>query len=454
MSRLFNRLVMPANLLERVPPAEENGAPTKDPKRDLIERVVASPSFAKSERLCQFLTFICELSLRGKEEEINEVNIGIRLFGRANYDPAVDGIVRSHASRLRQRLDQYFSQEGSDEPLRIVLPKGTYVPAFESRPAALDSAADPELRVSASGLVETTASPDNIPRRFVPWAMKFLGTALLCCCTIICYLLFLLHRAEPASRNPLNAHPLWASFFGSGRQALVVCSDSNLAVLEDSTERQVTLSDYATANYRMNIGATKNASASFLQDLAGRRYTGIASVGLLSRLYNLPGMNPGRILLRYARDVLPDELKNGSAVLIGSAYSDPWVSLFEPHMNFVFRNDPLQHAAFVINRSPLPGEMPQYGGAQAHDSHIAYGVVALRPNLGASGKILILEGTYMAGTEAAADFVFDDHLLLPFLAEIRGRDGRLPYFEVLLQSASMNDSASQISIVSYRTSSN
>ena len=58
----------------------------------------------------------------------------------------------------------------------------------------------------------------------------------------------------------------------------------------------------------------------------------------------------------------------------------------------------------------------------------------------------------MAGTEAAADFVLDDHLLLPFLAKIKSRDGQVPYFEVLLQSINMNGSASQIRILCYRTS--
>jgi hypothetical protein len=60
----------------------------------------------------------------------------------------------------------------------------------------------------------------------------------------------------------------------------------------------------------------------------------------------------------------------------------------------------------------------------------------------------------MAGTEAAADFVFDDSVLLPFLAKIRAPDGSLPYFEVLLQSTNMNGSASQLKIIAYRTSSN
>jgi hypothetical protein len=58
----------------------------------------------------------------------------------------------------------------------------------------------------------------------------------------------------------------------------------------------------------------------------------------------------------------------------------------------------------------------------------------------------------MAGTEAAADFAFDDALLMPFLAKIRNKNGSIPYFEVLLQSSNMNGSASQLRVVACRSS--
>lgn len=89
----------------------------------------------KSDRLCKFLAYVCELSLQGREHEISEVNIGAQLFGRPNYDPTVDGIVRSHASRMRQRLDQYFEAEGANEPVRLMIPK-CGIPPKKTKPAA------------------------------------------------------------------------------------------------------------------------------------------------------------------------------------------------------------------------------------------------------------------------------------------------------------------------------
>src|ERR1700692_5110673 len=97
-------------------------------RRAVVRRVVESSAFAKSERLSSFLCCICDLSLSGRASEINEQKIGTTVFGRPpDYDSSIDGIVRPQASRLRQRLDLYFNGEGSEEPLRITLPRGSYV---------------------------------------------------------------------------------------------------------------------------------------------------------------------------------------------------------------------------------------------------------------------------------------------------------------------------------------
>ena len=78
-------------------------------------------------------------------------------------------------------------------------------------------------------------------------------------------------------------------------------------------------------------------------------------------------------------------------------------------------------------------------------------IVAYAPNLSGNGNALIVEGTAMAGTEAAWDFVSDDTALLPFLKKIQHADGRVPYFELLLGTQSMGASAVHSSLIAWRT---
>jgi hypothetical protein len=423
--------------------AEESGSLSADPRWQLVERIVASEVFAKSDRLCTFLSYICELSLNGRANEINEVNIGIRLFGRPDFDPSIDGIVRSHASRMRQRLEQYFEEAGAAESIRLTIPKGSYVPLFKNISVAPEPE-QPEI-VHTISLPAVGEGPTH-PGKPV-WV---LSVALCLSSLVIAVLLFLLHHKSLALPAHTEHHPLWAMLFGGGRHATVVCSDTSIAVQQDLTGKKVNLPEYLNGSYRMSSPVPGDTNSDIFRDLAARRYTAVADVGILLRFYKLPGIAPDRIQFRYTRDLSADILKEGSTVLIGSIYSNPWVGPFESRMNFVFRDDPRQHMSSIVNRSPKPGELPQYDYSRADRSQQVYAVVALQPNLRRSGNVLILEGTSMAGTEAAADFVFDDALLLPFLDRIANKDGSIPYFEVLLQSTNMNGSASQLQVLGYR----
>src|SRR6201992_1916474 len=99
------------------------------PEWQLARRVAESRALGKSELLPRFLLHVCELTLRGRAEEITEQRIGSLIFNRpAGYNPGEDNIVRSYARTLRKRLEEYFTGEGRGEPMRIAIPRGGYVP--------------------------------------------------------------------------------------------------------------------------------------------------------------------------------------------------------------------------------------------------------------------------------------------------------------------------------------
>ena len=101
------------------------------PLRDEVERVLSSSCFARSERLSKLLRHLVERQLEGRGSELKESVIGVEVFGRRpDYDPKVDSTVRTEATRLRARLDKYYSTEGSGSPTVIDLPRGGYVPSL------------------------------------------------------------------------------------------------------------------------------------------------------------------------------------------------------------------------------------------------------------------------------------------------------------------------------------
>lgn len=103
-------------------------------RREALEAVVNSQTFARSAQLRAFLRYICERQIAGHPEELTEYQIAVNVLGRAkDYNLADDSAVRNRAYELRQRLEKFYLLEGLDSEVRIDVPRGSYVPCFTRR---------------------------------------------------------------------------------------------------------------------------------------------------------------------------------------------------------------------------------------------------------------------------------------------------------------------------------
>ncbi len=109
--------------------------------REQVARVVNSPGFVSSPRLCRFLTHIVNRAIDSDPDSLKEFSIAMEVFDRtSDYDPNIDAIVRVEARRLRGKLKAYYEEgPGTSDPVLIALRPGSYVPIFrwlESRQAS------------------------------------------------------------------------------------------------------------------------------------------------------------------------------------------------------------------------------------------------------------------------------------------------------------------------------
>lgn len=108
--------------------------PTVERIRQQLDRILASATFQKVDRLKRFVNFIVVETVAGRGDQLKEYVVGTEVFGKDQaFDPRNDPIVRVQARRLRARLDQYFRTEGEADEFIIELPKGGYVPTFKPR---------------------------------------------------------------------------------------------------------------------------------------------------------------------------------------------------------------------------------------------------------------------------------------------------------------------------------
>lgn len=107
-----------------------------------LETVLGHPLFTRAPRQSQFLRFIVETSLEGRQEELREHHIGVQVYERkADYDTREDPIVRVEAARLRAKLREYYAEAGLRDPIRFELPKGTYIPVLHQNSVPIDGEA-------------------------------------------------------------------------------------------------------------------------------------------------------------------------------------------------------------------------------------------------------------------------------------------------------------------------
>ncbi|MDZ4141857.1 MAG: hypothetical protein U1C48_07615 [Methylotenera sp.] len=96
--------------------------------RASIDAMLASPLFAGSPRQRRFLDYLVINTLAGNADRLKGYTIAVEVFDRtSDFDPSLDAIVRVEATRLRNKLREYYDTLGKQDAVRINFPKGGYV---------------------------------------------------------------------------------------------------------------------------------------------------------------------------------------------------------------------------------------------------------------------------------------------------------------------------------------
>jgi tetratricopeptide (TPR) repeat protein len=148
----------------------ESPLPTHDAIRAQVQLMVASTTFSGAQRAIRLLSWVVGETLAGRAAGIKDYTVGAEGLGRGPaFDPRTDATARVEAHRLRTRIALYYAKEGAADPVRISLPKGSYVPVFAAyapapAPAPIPETApiprsmDRRLAIAGIGAVAVAAS--------------------------------------------------------------------------------------------------------------------------------------------------------------------------------------------------------------------------------------------------------------------------------------------------------
>jgi adenylate cyclase len=107
-------------------------SPSEAAVRQQLRKILSGPEFQRSPMLRGFFQFIVDKTLAGRAQEIKAYTVATQVLGRqADFDAGKDPIVRILAGRLRRALERYYLTKGRQDPVRIDIPKGAYIPMFQ-----------------------------------------------------------------------------------------------------------------------------------------------------------------------------------------------------------------------------------------------------------------------------------------------------------------------------------
>jgi hypothetical protein len=411
-----------------------------DPRWAAVKKAADSPRFARATLLREFLLYIAGHELSGHAEEITEQKIGHRVYKRNEvYSPADDNIVRVSAQHLRVKLREYYESEGRDEPWIIEIPKGKYIPLFRKRD-------DLETPHSQAPLIRS--------RRF-RWIFPsaWLAAGALAIAAFVFGPHLLTSRPISHAAGP-QANLVTSIFHDSNQPVEVVMSDEALVLMQAMLGHRFTLDEYTNQSYKQLPEPLKNDHHAELlwRILTTRQIVNLGDAGVSNRIRDsLLQLDPGpTVEIRSAQNMRPRDFLSGNFILLGESSSDPWVEMFgENRFNFQFSPDITRSPRPIYNIHPKPGEQNVYAADLVN--HLSYARIAYIPNPTNTGNVLLIAGTSMEGTEAAAEFCLRPDSISILRNDLGVGGARtLPPFEILLATSSRGGAGVGAQVVSAR----
>ncbi len=456
---------------------------TPEERWSLVQRVAASQLLRRSARLRDLLIYAGKQSIFETNSKLHENEIGHTVFGRdSDYDTSQDNIVRVNFTELRKRIQQYFETEGTEEPFLFDIPKGSYalrfsvrkldafdraVEAAESAVEAPPSGAEPDAENApvsanaddsdASNLTATRVSAETNQLS----ATSFSNRLPLLCLSIVTVLslvtagyLWQNNRKLSSQLKPWAATPgleqFWSPFFESRAPVDVVLADSSIALAQDLTHQQVSLSDYISYNHQDLLSSKAGANEQLKADLHTilARYSGsVGDFRVASLVRALAPLTSTQLF--FAREYSPTAVREHSSIIIGSRRSNPWVELFEDRLQYKSGFSEDRTKTFITVLHPQGTEQQTYESISDPSTRVGYSLIAVLPNPSDTGHTMIIAGTDSQATEAAGEVLTTERTMQDVIRATGGKN--LSHIQILLRTEKVRGTPMGAKVISYRT---
>jgi hypothetical protein len=441
-----------------------------------LQRVLQSNTLRNSPTLQQLLQFLGTRGIDGNPEGLKEYTIGVEAFGRKpDFDPKTDTIVRVQTHRLRQKLKEYYEQEGVHDRVLIEIPRGHYYPAFRLRADSLEQA---ELLGGESNTADAEAA-QALEREFGSvsgpvataeasrWRWLFSGpvvaTVVIVLAIAIGYVAGILQartagNGVAATAGPFRRHAadpvmsFWAALLGNDPSPIVAYPNA-VFLLDDSNDlfrfrqgasdnRGARVDPHLAREFASNPALVASAGQLYYED----GYTGtgeLEGVAMLEGLFAKMGLTP---TIKTSRNITPEDLQQHTVILLGSPFQNIAVAQLMAAGDFRFDNPDSRREewrASIVNAHPGPNESASYHTERDPETEVLkmdYSLISIQPGVVAGRNIAVLGGLDTKGTEGVTRFITSPAGVEALTAALAAKGlrvsrgaGGMPWFQALVQ---------------------
>jgi hypothetical protein len=382
-----------------------------------IDRLVTSQTLHVSESLCKLLRYLATHAVEQPGVPVKEYQIATEVFARpADFDPQVDSTIRVQAGRLRVKLTEYYASEGTEDPIVVELPKGTYALAFHHR----------VIPSKNHDIAEADRIRTEPPIRSRSWMIAtFLMAAVLIVAAVAIAALLASRKASAGgtdtAQNPAPAalQHFWKPFVSGKDEPWVIFSNAAFV---------------GRPEMGMRYYDPKRDSRGVIFD----HYTGVGEVLAVHDLDQVFAEQNRQIRVKRGSLFSLDDAKSNNLIFVGSPSENLTLQEIPGTKEFVFQREaegPRKGDLAIINEHPQSGEASKFLASPSSEPIAEdYAVVAFMPGLNPSQSVLILAGTTTFGTQGAVEFVCHDQNVADLLLRLSSSPtGNVKPFEAVLR---------------------
>ncbi len=430
-----------------------------------LKRILNSDHFRSSGKLSQLLEYVCNAAIAGRGDQLNEYLIGVEVFDRKpDFSASADSIVRVRAHDLRRRLTEYYSSEGKDHPVQIIIPKGRYCPEFVRTKSAIAPSAPavPEVSGTSTALPPTEAiatSPTSATAkeaRRSPWLFYVLAAALILSLAGNLLIWTTVPKGERDQAPPPATTASDLSFyeellgpFNREDPRTTSINLSNPAVMFKFVSRSPNPTSYL-GREPFPVDAPLGELLPLLTDDSGipyrpgepifyflhpsdDEYTGMGEAVCAYHLGQLFRDLKRPAELSQARFLTWEKASKQDVIVLGQPLINIWAgeNLREPNFSYV--------AGRYRNRHPEPGEQAVYrcevNARSSAQGFIDYGLILMQ-RMPKGTRVLTLSGGCSYGTLGTGEFFCNPVKMRPVYEALKKRsaDGAIPAdYEILVK---------------------